>query len=92
MGYYIETPKRLGKAEQLKTMYGAEIISKVPTTFGDIPTGKALICVVNNGMFEAAGYIYSEREFSEFSHPDGRHRDWVLMDLEIAQVQSGFKR
>ncbi len=41
---------------------------------------KAIICVVDNGPFEAAGFAYSQRELDFFSIPDGRPRTWVVMD------------
>ena len=36
-----------------------------------------LICVVNNGMFEAAGYAFCEEEFNVFKMPDGRKKIWL---------------
>lgn len=36
-----------------------------------------LVCVVDNGMFAAAGYAYSEGEFKEFSRNDGRQKTWL---------------
>ena len=92
MGYYIEVPKMKGKAEQLVELYEGEIIDR-PASFNDIPEGKALICVVSNLNFDAAGLCYSEREFNDFLHdyhqPD-RPRKWVLMDLQLARKLSGY--
>ena len=70
MGYYIQVPKNKGKAQQLVELYGAEILSKPPTALEDIPKDKALICVVDNGPWEAAGFCYSQREFEAFNKPD----------------------
>ena len=70
MGYYIEVPSPKGKAAQLAEMYGAGIMDNPPATFDDIPEGLALICVVDNGPFEAAALCYSAEEFAEFSTPD----------------------
>jgi len=70
MGYYIEVPGKKQKAEQLVELYGAEILSDEPRALEDVPTGKALICVLDNGSFEAAGFCYSQREFEAFSLPD----------------------
>jgi len=92
MGYYIGCPTNKGKAEHIVKNLGGTIIPK-PVVFEDIPEGKALICVVNNGAFEAAGYCYSSREFEEFSMPqDFRSKQYVLMDEDIAQKLSGFKK
>ena len=60
MGYYLQTESNLDKADALVAMYGAEIISK-PRSFAEVPANKALICVVSNGIFEAAGYCFSQR-------------------------------
>ena len=89
MGYYIEVPNNKGKAAQIVEMYGGEIIPQ-PDTFDKVPQGKALICVVDNGLFEAAGYCFDSREFGEFTRPDGRPKQWVLLDLIKAQKLSGY--
>jgi hypothetical protein len=37
-----------------------------------------LICVVSNGLFDAAGYCFSQEEFNAFNKPsDGRPRVWL---------------
>ena len=36
-----------------------------------------LICVLDNGLFEAAAYMYSEGEFEEFNDIDGRQKTWL---------------
>lgn len=40
-----------------------------------------LVCVVENGPFDAAGYAYSEREFEAMSYPDGRRKKWLVYPL-----------
>ena len=38
-----------------------------------------LVCVVDNGFFEAAGYCYNEREFEEFNDSsDPRMKTWLV--------------
>ena len=40
-----------------------------------------LVCVINNGIFGAAGYAYNEREFEVFTDPsDPRQRRWFIWD------------
>lgn len=40
-----------------------------------------LVCVVENGMFEAAGYCYSPEEFRAFSLlDDNRPKTWLLYE------------
>lgn len=36
-----------------------------------------LICVVDNGMFAAAGWCYDEQEYNAFKYPDGRRKLWM---------------
>lgn len=38
-----------------------------------------LVCVVDNGIFEAAGYAFDQREFKDFSYPDGRPKRWLIV-------------
>ena len=93
MGYYIEVPKNKEKAQQLVNIYKATIIP-CPVSLEDIPTDKALICVVDNRAFEAAGYCFSQNEFEAFRHDFGlrqRPRQWVLMDKSLARKLSGFR-
>ena len=79
MGYYIEGPNK-SKAEFIVSEYDGKIIP-CPKEFNDIPKDKGLICVVDNGPFEAAGYCYDEREFQAFSNPkDLRPKKWLMID------------
>ena len=75
MGYYIEVPENLNKARQLEEIYGAHLLAACPRSYDDIPKDIALICVVNNVAFEAAGYCYSPEEFAAFKSHDGRGRE-----------------
>ena len=91
MGYYIQTPGiALGKAAYLVEEDGAETIP-MPLSFTDIPEDRALVCVVSNGAFEAAAYVYNEAEFYDFNLPeDRRPRIWLTMPLERAQELSDY--
>ncbi len=90
MGYYIEVPHNLMKAAQLVELHGAKVLDKQPV-FNEVPSDKAIICVINNGPWEAAGYAYNEREFNEFATPDGRPRTWLIMDRKLAIKLSGYQ-
>ena len=68
------------------TPLGTSFISKCTvlivngaTVITDIKFQKDLICVVDNGMFAAAGYIFDEREFEAFNQPDGRMKSWLIL-------------
>ena len=93
MGYYLNDPDwpAVGKAEKILSLDGTEEIP-APLPFSAIPEGKALVCVMNNRIFEGAGLIYSERELRDFTEPDDmRPRRWLLVDRETAHRMSGYK-
>jgi len=76
MGYYInsnlkgkETPPS-GKVDFLVND-GAMIIPE-PNKWKE-----GIVCVVDNGPFEAAAYAYSEGEMEEFKINDGRPKTWL---------------
>ena len=53
----------------------------------------AVICVIDNGLFEAAGLIYDKNEFIEFTLPmDMRKRTFLKMDKELAHKLSGYAK
>lgn len=75
MGFYINTTSTgssLGydKARAL-VADGFKSITQ-PESFSEVPDDKGLVCVVDNGMFQAAGYAYDEREFQAFTGIDDR--------------------
>jgi len=91
MGYYIQAPSAHGKAEYLAAEHAADILGVPPASYAAIPEDKALIAVVDNGLFEAAAYVHSEPEFTAFSRlDDPRPRTWLLMDKTTAQRLSNY--
>ena len=80
MGYYLEVPEPLNKAEQLIKLYDAK---KIPRPLFPVPEGEALVLVVKNEHFEVAGYIFNKKEFlsanSDKVGPE-RKRTWLLID------------
>lgn len=94
MGYYIQTPENLNKVRQLVRLHGAEIIPFPPEKLSDIIGDKALICVVQNGTFDAAGLCYNQQELEAFRRADEgyqRPRTWLLMDKAEAHELCGYK-
>jgi len=89
MGFYIQVPQHKGKAQQIVELYEGRIIP-CPNRFEDIPPNKAIICVVDNGLFEAAAFCYNQDEFRVFSAPDRRPIDWVVIDHKKACELSGY--
>ena len=91
MGYYINEPKMGArfKAATLVEEYGAE--QTLPTPPSNVPPDKALVCVVENGLFDAAAFVFSDREYHEVIRPDGRPRTWLLMDRAWVVMVTGYK-
>lgn len=78
MGYYInELPNgellpAKGKADKLlSTIEGTKEI-KTPQQWEE-----DIVCVVDNGPFEAAAYAFSQNELNVFANPDGRPKRWL---------------
>lgn len=88
MGHYIQGPN-LGKAKMLIDQHHGTLTLNPPTNFQDIPDGKALIVVVDNGPFEAASHLYNEQEFNYWMklsiHDDKRPRIYILIDKTDAE-------
>ena len=91
MGFYIQGPQS-GKAKFLQTKYDCIVIPQ-PKSYAEIEADLALICVVDNGPFEAAAYCFSQGEFEAFTLPsDRRTKTWLLMDKQQAELLCGYKR
>jgi hypothetical protein len=79
MGYYIERTSKgvplsaRGKANQLISDGATEL-------FGfEIRFQPNLVCVVENGPFDAAGWAFSKDEFNVFNDPnDPRRKRWLI--------------
>lgn len=81
MGFYIQTPVNMGKADWLIEREGA--MRHDPHAAK--PDNKVIVCVVENGLFDAAGIIYDKNELKAFAYTDPsdhRRRHWLLMDTE----------
>lgn len=93
MGYYINAINGVAAPSKDKARFiltrsiGAEPIEP-PTKWQE-----GLVCVVDNGAFEAAGYAFDEDEMNVFLRPDSggrqRHRQWLL--VPEAKALSGYK-
>jgi len=91
MGYYIQTNAAHNKADYIVGHYDGEFLAKAPSSYEDIPQGKALIAIVDNGPFEAAGFCYSKSEFEAFTNPsDPRPIQYVLIDRDLAEYLTNF--
>ena len=87
MGYYLPGPPK-GKVPYLCSM-GATLLDASAVT--EITDEKRIICVVDNGPFEAAALIHNMGELAAFSRPDDdRPRVWLLMDRAQADRLAGL--
>lgn len=93
MGYYIQTPgHHHGKAARIARDHQGTLLQSPPKYFVDIPEDKALVCVVDNGPFEAAALAYDQGEFECFTDPnDSRPQSYVLLDKQKAYELAGYK-
>lgn len=56
------------------------------------PEDKCLVCLVDNGVFTAAGVAYSQREFDAFNQPDdSRPKRWYLVATDRVREVVGDK-
>lgn len=98
MGYYInQTPKRelpaKNKASFLIEDCQAKKISMEQANREIISGKNAVICVIENEGFDAAGLVYDRHEFIEFSLPwDFRKKTFLTMDKGLAHKLSGYDK
>lgn len=78
MGYYINQNSKnqdlpaIGKVNAL-IQDGAKVI--IPNEFEE-----NLVCVVDNGFFEAAAYMYNESEFEYFKSETSRPKKFLVYE------------
>ena len=72
MGYCIECDEPCNKVAQILAREPTARQVAAPTTFPG--PNIALVCVVSNGAFEAAGFCYNEHEWRAFTDPADRTR------------------
>ena len=89
MGFYIEVSNPKNKTQQILDLYGGIICINAPE-WEDITSDEAIICIVGNGSFEAAGLCIDKRELEYFKVPDGRPRQWLIMSWQKACQLTGF--
>lgn len=76
MGKYINTNS---KGEFIGPLNKAQALIDDGATVTDPSFKENLVCVVENGIFDAAAYCYSEDEFRCFSDPkDDRPKTWLV--------------
>lgn len=90
MGYYLQSPpdQHHGKADFLCRQYNGHVVTlEEAKSLINNTDSVALVCVVDNGIFEAAAYCYSSSEFEQFSRPDDkRPKTWLRFD-NVAEIR-----
>jgi hypothetical protein len=77
MGIYVQVPSIHYKANWLVEKAKAQRIEQ-PTLYPEAPEGMTLVCVVENGPFDAAAIVYDKGEFLEFTRKsERRKRHWL---------------
>lgn len=84
MTLYLDLPGPRGKLDRLISQYGAGVLPSPPGGLDEVPAGKALVCVSDQGDYEAAGYILTETEFALWTDYEGPDKTWLLMERETA--------
>lgn len=88
MGYYIN---ETSKGDALPAKGKLEKLLEDGATIVDGKTFQEnMVCVVENWMFDAAGYAYSEEEMAAFNEQCGRKKTWVI--YEHAKSLSGYEK
>lgn len=92
MGYYIQTAQPKNKAAAIKQDLDAIEITVDEAAFFVKEQMGAIICVVDNGPFEAAAYCYNLDEFRAFTFPDDdRPKKWFYVeDAEKVKAVTNF--
>ena len=95
MGWYINHLSdgtylaNIGKADSL-IAHGDAIAIIQPSDVDSVDDGLAILCVVSNGLFEAVGYAFDNRELAEFSRDDGRSKQWLSMSKALCERLTGY--
>lgn len=93
MGYYIECGVNKGKAQRIIDALDAEEVCLNDIT-PEMIAEHAVICVVDNGPFEAAAFCYSPDEFTAFTRADDDRSKIFLVVKDRKKVESltGYNR
>lgn len=86
MGYYID-PVDCTKEQWLK-QHGVRL-DAAPDWSAVRKDDRLPVCLVDNGLFTAAGVAYSPNEQAAFARPDGRAKAWfsvAIADLRAVKA------
>lgn len=81
MGYYIEVDALHGKAQLILAQWPGRSVTADEAYAALMARKGAIICVVDNGPFEAAAHCYNVSEFDAFNRSDDhRPKTWLVID------------
>ncbi len=93
MGQYINvTPNgnsldAKGKVKQILEEFNGSREVEKPSSLSELSEKDGLICVAENGLFDAAAYVYSDNELADFSLPDdNRKKTWIIADKDMIEM------
>jgi hypothetical protein len=78
MGCYVNPPSE--SKEAFLQREGRRVSTSDAGTIDFETSAELPVCLVNNGMFTAAGVAYDREEFNAFANPDGRSKVWYMVD------------
>ena len=85
MTFYLDLPGLTGKLDRLISDFGDEVLPGPPRGLDAAGRDKALVCVGDEGRYEAAAYIMTEQEFNSWTGSAGiGPKTWLLMDRQVA--------
>lgn len=91
MGFYIQGPNNL-KADYLIQNHQAKVVSQTDAKMLVEKDEEAVVCVVENGPFDAAGLAFNLRELEAFTlDSDPREKTFLVMNKEKAHELAGYK-
>ena len=91
MSYYIETSSRSFKGIELREKLGAIFVDISDAREAIGSERLAVVVVMDNGVFQVAGFAFDMAEFEEFTLPeDLRTKEFLLMDRATAKALSGY--
>lgn len=93
MGYYIGTNANQNKAAWIVKNLNGKMVSFNEAKEAMSNPDLGVVVVLDNVLFEAAGFCFSYNEFEAFTDPnDKRRKQFVVLKREDAEIASGYKR
>ena len=91
MGFYLQTDAKHGKAEFIRDNHAATIVTQEEAEAAIDNPDLAVVVVVSNGPFEAAGFAFDRKEFEAFTSPDDRRpKKFFTMDRTLCRQLTDF--